>query len=89
MPRAKKPDTTGLVVKSVAQITESLQIEVGPVLKYNELDMAKLDQFAVGLLGDTTRNVPGDGLLESRIRSAYLRAEVMLTIRKEIAALEA
>lgn len=58
-------------------------------MKYNELDMAKLDQFAVGLLGDTTRNVPGDGLLESRIRSAYLRAEVMLTIRKEIAALEA
>lgn len=59
-----------------------------PTLRYSPEDMQKLDQFAIGLLGDTSRNMPGDGILESRIRAAYLRAEVMLTIRNEIAALE-
>lgn len=73
----------------VLKIIEDLRIDVGPTLKYSDEDMQKLDQFAIGLLGDTSRNTPGDGILESRIRGAYLRAEVMLTIRKEIAALEA
>lgn len=55
-------------------------------LKYSDEDMQKLDQFAIGLLGDTS--TAAGCILEGRIRAAYLRAEVMLTIRKEIAALE-
>jgi len=74
--------------EALAPVVAALQAMV-PTLKYSPEDMVKLDEFAVGLLGDTSRNTPSDGILESRIRMAYLRAEVMLTIRKEIAALEA
>lgn len=98
MPRAKKPDVvahpTGLdyhvegasrlpmiaAAKAVAAETHAL------TLKYSPEDMQKLDQFAIGLLGDTS--TAAGCILEGRIRAAYLRAEVMLTIRKEIAALE-
>lgn len=59
-------------------------------LKYSDEDMQKLDQFAIGLLRDGTGAFDAtDAAFTNRVRSAYLRAEVMLTIRKEIAALEA
>lgn len=101
MPRAKKPDVVAhpmgldyqvegaerlpMIAAAKAVAAETYTI----TLKYSPEDMLKLDEFAIGLLGDTSRNMPGDGILESRIRAAYLRAEVMLTIRNEIAALEA
>lgn len=86
MPRAK-PSGTKL---DDATLQRNADIPAEPLvtLRYSAEDMQKLDQFATGLLGDTSASRPGDGILESRIRSAYLRAEVMLTIHKEIAALE-
>lgn len=102
MPRAKKPvtaadciDPVALVLPGVKDLLDKMQ---GPVLaaaqrlaervtlKYSDEDMLKLDQFAIGLLGDTSTST--GCILEGRIRAAYLRAEVMLTVRKEIAALE-
>lgn len=98
MPRAKKPEVVahpmGLdyhvagaerlpliaAAKAVAAETHAI------TLKYSDEDMLKLDQFAIGLLGDTSTCT--GCILEGRIRAAYLRAEVMLTVRKEIAALE-
>lgn len=76
-------------VSTELQLVAVIPEQKGVTLKYSAEDMLKLDQFAIGLVGDTTRSIPGDGILESRMRAAYLRAEVMLTIRKEIAALEA
>ncbi|MCY1441384.1 hypothetical protein D9M71_576970 [compost metagenome] len=85
MPRPKKPDA-----EPVLQIIEDLRIDVGPELKYSDADMQKLDQFAIGLLRDGTGSYDAtDTAFVNRVRAAYLRAEVMLTIRKEIAALEA
>lgn len=61
-----------------------------PALRYSAEDMEKLDQFAIGLLRDGTGAFDAaDPAFVNRVRQAYLRAEVMLTIRKEIAALEA
>lgn len=58
-------------------------------LRYSAEDMEKLDQFAIGLLGPNTgAGYSNDEIFESRVRAAYLRAEVVLTIRKQIAALE-
>lgn len=59
-------------------------------LRYSAEDMEKLDQFAIGLLGPNSgAGYSNDEIFASRVRAAYLRAEVVLTIRKEIAALEA
>lgn len=97
MPRAKKPEVVAHPMGLDYQVEGAERLPLiaaktvaadAVTLKYSPEDMAKLDEFAIGLLGDTSRNTPGDGILESRIRMAYLRAEVMLTIRKEIAALE-
>lgn len=98
MPRAKKPEVVAhpmgldyqvegaerlpLIAAAKAVAAETYAI----TLKYSPEDMAKLDEFAIGLLGDTS--TAAGCILEGRIRAAYLRAEVMLTIRKEIAALE-
>lgn len=84
MPRAKK-----VVAESQADGSPILADLV--TLRYSPEDMEKLDQFAIGLLRDGTAGInPQDQYaLQCRVRDAYLRAEVMLTIRKEIAALEA
>lgn len=81
MPRAKKLDTQAL--QTIADNPPAPMV----TLRYSAEDMEKLDQFAIGLLGDTS--TAAGCILEGRIRAAYLRAEVMLTIRKQIAALEA
>lgn len=83
MPRAKK-----IVAESQADGSPVLENLV--TLRYSPEDMAKLDQFAIGLLGPNTgAGYSNDEIFVSRVRAAYLRAEVVLTIRKEIAALEA
>ena len=84
MPRAKKVDTLN-TASTTAEVLAAVAADV-VTLKYSDEDMQKLDQFAIGLLGDTS--TAAGCILEGRIRAAYLRAEVMLTIRKEIAALE-
>lgn len=87
MPR-KKSDTTA--TSEELQTIADKAPDVGPELKYNAEDMQKLDQFAIGLLRDGTGSIRADDVaFVNRVRDAYLRAEVMLTIRKEIAALEA
>lgn len=71
-------------------LSDAEQRTRGVTLKYSPEDMAKLDQFAIGLLGPNSgAGYSNDEIFESRVRAAYLRAEVVLTIRKEIAALEA
>lgn len=58
-------------------------------LRYSAADMEKLDQFAIGLLGPNSgAGYSNDEIFASRVQAAYLRAEVVLTIRKQIAALE-
>lgn len=90
MPR-KKPDT----IQEVDTLPTPMPGEgdvsrVEPILKYSPEDMEKLDQFAIGLLRDGTASYdPNDVAFVNRVKQAYLRAEVMLTVRKEIAALEA
>lgn len=97
MPRAKTTQAatvSELLLSDSEQAALNAERELGivreagavPTLKYSPEDMQKLDQFAIGLLGDTS--TAAGCILEGRIRAAYLRAEVMLTIRKEIAALE-
>lgn len=83
MPRAKKVDA------DLQTIADKVP-DAGPELKYNAEDMQKLDQFAIGLLRDGTGSLLHDDVaFQRRVRDAYLRAEVMLTVRKEIAALTA
>lgn len=74
-------------LQAVAEIPSALPLTT---LRYSPADMDKLDQFAIGLLGPNTgAGYSNDEIFESRVRAAYLRAEVVLTIRKQIAALEA
>lgn len=89
MPRAKK--LTGAELGDAAlQRNFGVPAEPPVTLRYSTEDMEKLDQFAIGLLGPNTgAGYSNDEIFESRVRAAYLRAEVVLTIRKEIAALEA
>lgn len=82
MPRAKNP-----VAAAAKRIQEQDKVLT---LRYSAEDMEKLDQFAIGLVGPNTgAGYSSDEIFLARVRAAYLRAEVMLTIRKEIAALEA
>lgn len=72
-------------IQAIADVSVDLRV----TMKYSPEDMEKLDQFAIGLLRDGTGAYEANNAgLAGRIRDAYLRAEVMLTIRKEIAALE-
>lgn len=100
MPRAKKveaeeyfPISEAGVKAAEAQTLQSIaDTPVSPLitLRYSAEDMQKLDQFAIGLLRDGTGSIRADDVaFVNRVRDAYLRAEVMLTVRKEIAALEA
>lgn len=86
MARAKTLTTLDADLQAIAAIP----VEPLVTLRYSPADMDKLDQFAIGLLGPNSgAGYSNDEIFESRVRAAYLRAEVVLTIRKEIAALEA
>ena len=78
-------------VKTIETPLDDTRAAVGfpePTLRYSPADMDKLDQFAIGLLGpNTSAGYSSDEIFMSRVRAAYLRAEVVLTVRKEIAAL--
>lgn len=88
MPRAKKPSVAELV-DAALQRNSGVPAEPTVTLRYSAEDMEKLDQFAIGLLGPNSgAGYSNDEIFESRVRAAYLRAEVVLTIRKQIAALE-
>lgn len=98
MPRAKKPEVVNTAEElqtnadpaSDYWLTGTTPQQKGVTLRYSPADMDKLDQFAIGLLGPNSgAGYSNDEIFESRVRAAYLRAEVVLTIRKEIAALEA
>lgn len=88
MARAKTPTPTGTLEEAIQIIADAPPTLVA--LRYSPSDMDKLDQFAIGLLGPNSgAGYSNDEIFASRVRAAYLRAEVVLTIRKEIAALEA
>ena len=88
MPR-KKPDTAVTPEELQTAAPDAGRMHF-TTLKYSPEDMQKLDQFAIGLLRDGTGSIRADDVaFVNRVRDAYLRAEVMLTVRKEIAALEA
>lgn len=89
MARAKTPAVNASLVEAL-ELIGSAPIATQSVMKYSAEDMEKLDQFAIGLLGPNTgAGYSNDEIFESRVRAAYLRAEVVLTIRKQIAALGA
>jgi hypothetical protein len=76
-------------VAAAEQRIAAIPAEPLVTLRYSPADMEKLDQFAIGLLGPNSgAGYSNDEIFESRVRAAYLRAEVVLTIRKQIAALE-
>ena len=88
MPRAKPTfaEREAAELQAIAAIPDEPLV----TLRYSVDDMQKLDQFAIGLLRDGTGSIRADDVaFVNRVRDAYLRAEVMLTVRKEIAALEA
>ena len=86
MPRKAVEKPSGEDLQAIAEILAKPLV----TLRYSAEDMDKLDQFAIGLLGPNSgAGYSNDEIFESRVRAAYLRAEVVLTIRKQIAALEA